>query len=256
MGLMKYIESKKNDEIKQLKKLALTKNIRKTGTYVVEGFHLVREADQYEQEFVKLLVTEKYTEDRLVKKYHDIAVSISEDVAKELSETKTPQGIFAVLKVNNTDKISAINGKWVMLDDVQDPGNVGTIIRTADAAGYDGVITSLNTADFYQPKVQRSMQGSQFHLSIYRMNINDAITLAKESDLTIYGSEVNDQAKPYNELAKKDKFALIMGNEAHGVSQDVLNQADENIYIPILGQAESLNVAVAAGVLMYGLQTL
>ncbi len=256
MGLMKYIESKKNDEIKQLKKLALTKNIRKTGTYVVEGFHLVREADQYEQEFVKLLVTEKYTEDRLVKKYHDIAVSISEDVAKELSETKTPQGIFAVLKVNNTDKLSAINGKWVMLDDVQDPGNVGTIIRTADAAGYNGVITSLDTADFYQPKVQRSMQGSQFHLPIYRMNINDAITLAKESDLTIYGSEVNDQAKPYNELAKKDSFALIMGNEAHGVSQDVLNQADENIYIPILGQAESLNVAVAAGVLMYGLQTL
>ncbi|WP_334333004.1 MULTISPECIES: TrmH family RNA methyltransferase [unclassified Companilactobacillus] len=253
---MKYIESKKNDEIKQLKKLALTKNIRKTGTYVVEGFHLVREADQYEQEFVKLLVTEKYTEDRLVKKYHDIAVSISEDVAKELSETKTPQGIFAVLKVNNTDKLSAINGKWVMLDDVQDPGNVGTIIRTADAAGYNGVITSLDTADFYQPKVQRSMQGSQFHLPIYRMNINDAITLAKESDLTIYGSEVNDQAKPYNELAKKDSFALIMGNEAHGVSQDVLNQADENIYIPILGQAESLNVAVAAGVLMYGLQTL
>src|SRR5699024_1493089 len=250
MDYMKYIESKKNDEIKQLKKLSATKNIRKTGTYMIEGFHLVREADQYEQDFVKLLVTEKYQEDRLVKKYHEIAVTISEDVAKDLSETKTPQGIFAVIKVQNSDDLTEFSGKWVMMDDVQDPGNVGTIVRTADAAGYDGVITSMDTADFYQPKVQRSMQGSQFHLPIYRMNINDAITLAKEADLTIYVSEVNDQAKRYNELANKDKFALIMGNEAHGVSQDVLNQVDENIYIPILGQAESLIVAVAAGVLM------
>ncbi|CAJ1185641.1 RNA methyltransferase, TrmH family [Companilactobacillus paralimentarius DSM 13238 = JCM 10415] len=253
---MKYIESKKNDEIKQLKKLASTKYIRKTGTYMVEGFHLVREADEYEQDFVQVLVTEKYAEDRLVKKYHDIAVTVSEEVAKELSETKTPQGIFAILKVNNTESLSAITGKWVMLDDVQDPGNVGTIVRTADAAGYDGVITSLDSADFYQPKVQRSMQGSQFHLPIYRMDIHKAIDMAKESELTIYGSEVNEQAKPYNELEKLDNYALIMGNEAHGVTQDVLNACDENIYIPILGKAESLNVAVAAGVLMYGLQTL
>lgn len=253
---MKYIESKKNDEIKQLKKLAATKNIRKTGTYMIEGFHLVREADQFEQDFVKVLVTEKYAEDRLVKKYHDIAVTISEDVANELSETKTPQGIFAVIKVQANDDVTDFSGKWVMLDDVQDPGNVGTIVRTADAAGYDGVITSLDTADFYQPKVQRSMQGSQFHLPIYRMDINKAIRLAKNSNLKVYGSEVNKQAKPYTELDKVDNFALVMGNEAHGITQEVLNETDQNIYIPILGQAESLNVAVAAGVLMYGLQTL
>ena len=253
---MKYIESKKNDEIKQLKKLSATKNIRKTGTYMVEGFHLVREADQFEQEFVKLFVTEKYQDDRLVKKYYDIATVVSEDVANELSETKTPQGIFAVLKVQTSDDVTDFSGKWVMLDDVQDPGNVGTIVRTADAAGYDGVITSLDTADFYQPKVQRSMQGSQFHLPIYRMDINKAITLAKQASLKIYGSEVNASAKPYTELTKADNFALIMGNEAHGVTKEVLSQTDENIYIPILGKAESLNVAVAAGVLMYGLQTL
>lgn len=253
---MKYIESKKNDEIKQLKKLSATKNIRKTGTYMIEGFHLVREADQFEQEIVKLFVTEKYQDDRLAKKYYDIATVVSEDVANELSETKTPQGIFAVLKVQESDNLENITGKWVMLDDVQDPGNVGTIIRTADAAGYDGVITSLDSADFYQPKVQRSMQGSQFHLPIYRMDINKAINMAKESDLRVYGSEVNSNAKPYNELTKNDNFALVMGNEAHGITKEVLNETDENIYIPILGKAESLNVAVAAGVLMYGLQSL
>ena len=88
------------------------------------------------------------------------------------------------------------------------------------------------------------------------MDIKKAIKLAKDSSLAIYGSEVNDNAKPYNELSKNDNFALIMGNEAHGVSKDILVNCDENIYIPILGKAESLNVAVAAGVLMYGLQTL
>jgi len=253
---MKYIESKKNEDIKQINKLSSTKYIKKTGTYLIEGFHLVREADQFDQEFVKLFVTENYADDRLVKKYYDIATTISEDVAKELSETKTPQGIFAVLKVKDNDSLSEITGKWVMLDDVQDPGNVGTIVRTADAAGYDGVITSLDSADFYQPKVQRSMQGSQFHLPIYRMDIHKAIDLAKASDLVIYGSEVNSEAKPYNELEKVSDYALVMGNEAHGVTQDVLNACNENIYIPILGKAESLNVAVASGVLMYGLQTL
>jgi len=253
---MKYIESKKNDEIKQLKKLSSTKYIRKTGTYIIEGFHLVREADQYEQKFVKLFVTENYADDRLVKKYYDIATTISEDVAEEISETKSPQGIFAVIKVQDVEDSPKLSGKWVILDDVQDPGNVGTIVRTADAAGFAGVITSLNSADTYQPKVQRSMQGSQFHLPIYRMDIKKALKLAKDSSLTIYGSEVNKSAKPYNKLDKTEDFALIMGNEAHGVSREVLIDCDESIYIPILGKAESLNVAVAAGVLMYGLQSL
>ena len=256
MDDMKYIESKKNDEIKQLKKLSATKNIRKTGTYMIEGFHLVREADQYEQKFEKLFVTENYADDRLVKKYYDIATTVSEDVAAELSETKSPQGIFAVIKVQDVEDSPKLSGKWVILDDVQDPGNVGTIVRTADAAGYDGVITSLNSADTFQPKVQRSMQGSQFHLPIYRMDIQKAIKLAKDASLKIYGSEVDKSAKPYNELPKEDNFALIMGNEAHGVSKQILVNCDEDIYIPILGKAESLNVAVAAGVLMYGLQSL
>lgn len=253
---MKYIESKKNDEIKQLAKLSATKNIKKTGTYMIEGFHLVREADANDQRIVKLYVTEKNENDRLAKKYHDIVTGISDDVAQSLSETKTPQGIFAVVKVQENDDLTEMKGQWVILDDVQDPGNVGTIVRTADAAGYAGVITSLNSADFYQPKVQRSMQGSQFHLPIYRMDLQKAIEMAKNSGLKIYGSEVNDKAMPYNKLDKVDDFALVMGNEAHGLSADILSITDQNIYIPILGKAESLNVAVAAGVLMYGLKTI
>ncbi|WP_057763576.1 TrmH family RNA methyltransferase [Companilactobacillus tucceti] len=251
---MKYIESKKNDEIKQIAKLSSTKYIKKTGTYLIEGFHLVREADANDQKILKILVTENHEDDRLVKKYYDNAIGISDDVAQSLSETKTPQGIFAVIEVQKKEELTDLSGQWVMLSDVQDPGNVGTIIRTADAAGYDGVITSLDSADFYQPKVQRSMQGSQFHLPIYRMDLHKAIDLAKESGLIVYGSEVNDQAESYTELEKTSDFAVIMGNEAHGLTEDVLEKTDKNIYIPILGKAESLNVAVAAGILLYGLK--
>lgn len=251
---MKYIESKKNEEIKQINKLNKTKEIKKTGTYLIEGFHLVREADQNGQDIVTILATEKNQEDRLVKKYYDDAIIISEDIASMLSDTKTPQGIFAVIKLNEDQELPELKGQWVILANVQDPGNVGTIVRTADAAGYAGVITSLDTADIYQPKVQRSMQGSQFHLPIYRMDLQKAISDAKDAGLTVYGSEVNDQAVPYNTLDKIDNYALIMGNEAHGLDENTLQMTDQNIYIPLLGKAESLNVAVAAGVLMYGLK--
>lgn len=251
---MKYIESKKNDEIKQIAKLSATKYIKKTGTYLIEGFHLVREADANGQKIIKILVTENNEDDRLVKKYYDDAIGISDDIAQSLSETKTPQGIFAVIEVQKTAELTELSGQWVMLSDVQDPGNVGTIIRTADAAGYDGVITSLDSADFYQPKVQRAMQGSQFHLPIYRMDLTKAIELAKKSNMPVYGSEVNDQAQSYTELTKVSDFAVIMGNEAHGLTADILKETDKNIYIPILGKAESLNVAVAAGILLYGLK--
>ncbi|KRL68352.1 TrmH family RNA methyltransferase [Companilactobacillus versmoldensis] len=252
---MKYIESKKNEEIKQFNKLNKTKEIKKTGTYLIEGFHLVREADQNDQKIVTILATENHQDDQLIKKYYDQAIIISDDIAEQLSETKTPQGIFAVIEVPERTEVTQLTGQWVFLANVQDPGNVGTIIRTADAAGYDGVITSLDTADIYQPKVQRSMQGSQFHLPIYRMDLTKALELAKKSQLTVYGSEVNAEAVPYNTLEKVENFALIMGNEAHGLNQATLSATDKNIYIPIKGKAESLNVAVAAGVLMYGLQS-
>lgn len=252
---MKYIESKKNEEIKQFNKLNKTKEIKKTGTYLIEGFHLVREADQNDQKIVTILATENHQDDQLIKKYYDQAIIISDDIAEQLSETKTPQGIFAVIEVPERTEVTQLTGQWVFLANVQDPGNVGTIIRTADAAGYDGVITSLDTADIYQPKVQRSMQGSQFHLPIYRMDLTKALELAKKSQLTVYGSEVNAEAVPYNTLEKVENFALIMGNEAHGLNQATLSATDKNIYIPIKGEAESLNVAVAAGVLMYGLQS-
>lgn len=251
---MKYIESKKNEEIKQLNKLNKTKEIKKTGTYLIEGFHLVHEADDNGQDIVTVLATENHQDDRLVKKYYDNAIIISDDIAQSLSETKSPQGIFAVIKIHQAEEIPELSGQWVILANVQDPGNVGTIIRTADAAGYNGVITSLDTADIYQPKVQRSMQGSQFHLPIYRLDLKEAISKAKDAGLTVFGSEVNDQAVSYKAIDKVDDYALIMGNEAHGLDEDTLQMTDQNIFIPLLGKAESLNVAVAAGVLMYGLK--
>ena len=136
------------------------------------------------------------------------------------------------------------SGKYLFLEDVQDPGNVGTMVRTADAAGFTGVIVSSKSADIYSLKTLRSMQGSHFHLPIYRMPVETFVEEAKNSHLPIL-------ATTYRELARLEDFALVMGNEGQGISPFMADQADQLVHISMKGQAESLNVAVAAGILIF-----
>ncbi|MCJ0587178.1 RNA methyltransferase [Enterococcus cecorum] len=140
-----------------------------------------------------------------------------------------------------------------MLDYVQDPGNVGTMIRTADAAGFDGVILGEGCADVYATKTLRSMQGSQFHLKVIQADLSQVIQQLKAAQVKVYATELNKEAKQYQELPYHENVAIIMGNEGQGVRSEILKLADESVYIPIYGQAESLNVGVAAGIMMYGL---
>ena len=156
-----------------------------------------------------------------------------------------------VLNINQPKTFSFEYGKWVVLDNLTDPGNVGTIIRTADAAGFDGVVLSKESVDLYNPKVQRSMQGSQFHVQVIQMPILEALASFKANGLPIYASVLDKAAKQLNNCAPVPQLALVIGNEAHGVSKEVVALADKKIYIPIKGQAESLNAAVAAGIMIY-----
>ena len=148
------------------------------------------------------------------------------------------------------DKLS---GKYLFLEDVQDPGNLGTIIRTADAAGFDGVFISKHSADLYNLKTLRSMQGSHFHLPIYRLTTADLIDLAKKSDLPILASTLSNNSVDYQTLKGTPNFVLVMGNEGQGISSMITSAADQLVHIPMKGQAESLNVAVAAGILIFHL---
>lgn len=251
---MKRIESKQNALVKHWKKLVSTKKERdKTGEYIVEGFHLVEEALKNKEQIIQIIKRED-VDLPLRWSLDDVQlVEVTEAVAKEIAETETSQGIFAHCK--QRDISEAEKFKWtklLLIDSVQDPGNIGTMVRTADAAGIDAVILGKGCADLYNPKTLRSAQGSHFHLPVLRGNLLDWIEALKERQIPIYGTAL-ENAVDYRNLDKHEKFALIVGNEGSGVQPELLEKTDQNVIIPIYGQAESLNVAVATGILLYKL---
>ncbi|GHV97442.1 rRNA methyltransferase [Lactobacillus nasalidis] len=243
-----------NPQIKAIGKLSQKKYREESGYYLIEGFHLVEEALKAKAKYREILATPpalKRLESLGLEFDQDKLIKISEGVARHLSSTKNSQDVFMTVKINQPEHFDFNYGKWVLLDDLADPGNVGTIIRTADAAGFDGVILSNRTVDLYNPKVQRSMQGSQFHLSLIKADLPEAIASLQAADIPVYASLLDPQAKQLGDFAPQAQVALIIGNEAHGVSADIAALADEKLYIPIKGRAESLNAAVAAGIMIY-----
>lgn len=250
---MKKIDSLQNPRVKQWKKLQTKKERDKSGLFLVEGFHLAEEALRAQDTVRELIISENT--DLPVK--WDVGSAelyiVSEAIMKTLSETETPQGILAVCEKHERH-IQLSNGKFLLLDGIQDPGNLGTIIRTADAAGLDAVIIGEGTVDVYNSKVLRSTQGSIFHLPIIKGKLEEWVENMKQESVPVYGTALQ-QAVPYPHVKPAGSFALIVGNEGNGVRKDLLELCDQNLYIPIYGQAESLNVAVAAGILMYYLQS-
>ena len=146
--------------------------------------------------------------------------------------------------------IKEINTKLIMLDDVNDPGNLGTIIRSAAGLGYDGIIMSPNTVDLYNEKVIRSTQGVMFKIPIIKANLQEVIKLLKKEKVFCIGTALTN-AKDVKHITKKDKFAICLGNEAKGISKEVLDSMDENVRIAMKNDVESLNVSIAAGIIMY-----
>ncbi len=164
---MKEIQSKKNTFIKEIKKLTQKKHRTQTNSYLIDGWHLVQEALQAKVPIKALLVTPRGLSESngQLDDYQEESYLITEEIAAMLSDLPTPQGIFAVMEKQEQD-LQTLTGNWLILDNVQDPGNVGTMIRTADAAGFSGVFLGEGTADLYSTKVLRSMQGSNYHLPI------------------------------------------------------------------------------------------
>lgn len=241
------ITSKANPLIKQSKKL-LQKKHRQT-SYLIEGWHLFEEARQAGAKIHRVFVLATYL-DRLMG-YQGEVVCVSEAVLKELSTSQTPQGIVAELALTSPQLPKKLIGKYLILENVQDPGNVGTIIRTADAAGFSGVFLSDKSADLYNQKTLRSMQGSHFHLPIYRMEAIAAVQILQEQGIPCLATTLSKQSVDYRSVDALSSFALVLGNEGQGISPAMAEQADQLVHISMPGQAESLNVAVAAGILMF-----
>ena len=245
---MTIITSKANSVVKNAKKLH-QKKYRKS-SYLIEGWHLFEEAVQAGARIEKIFALAEHGE-----KLTDYpqAVFVTEEILLDLADSQTPQGVVAIVQKEEEQMPDLTSGKYLFLEDVQDPGNVGTMIRTADAAGFTGVIASSKSADIYSLKTLRSMQGSHFHLPIYRMPVETFVEKAKNSHLPILATTLSQKSKDYRELARLEDFALIMGNEGQGISPFMAEQADQLVHISMKGQAESLNVAVAAGILIFHL---
>lgn len=251
---MQQISSVNNKTIKYLAKLNKKKYREDTGMYIIEGFHLIEEALQAGRKFQYLLGTDEAlnkVEEYGVDLSSKSVILINKAITRHLSSTKNSQEIFMVLKIDQPKEFPFNYGKWVLLDNLADPGNVGTIIRTADAAGFDGVVLSPESVDLYNPKTQRAMQGSQFHIELIKQDLASVITTLKSYDIPVYASMLDKSAKELPDFEKVPQLGLVIGNEAHGVSDFIAKLSDEKLYIPIKGQAESLNAAVAAGIMIY-----
>ena len=246
---MNIITSKSNKLVKETKKLH-QKKYRKE-SYLIEGWHLFEEAVKAGAEILRIFALPEY-EEPLVG-YSQLTF-VTPEILQDLADSKTPQGIVAELALPRTASLDFSTGKFLFLEDVQDPGNLGTMIRTADAAAYSGVIISNQSADIYSLKTLRSMQGSHFHLPVYRMATVDFLDQAQQAGLPVLASTLSQDSVDYQSLAVPEDFALVMGNEGQGISSLMTERANQLVHISMPGQAESLNVAVAAGILMFGLR--
>ena len=251
---MKRIESIQNSLVKHWKKLVTTRKERDKFTeFLVEGFHLTEEALK-KKELVKSLIVREGVDIPTDWNVDDVPMySVTAAVAKEISETEHSQGIFAhCAQPEFTEEEQQTWSKLLLIDAVQDPGNIGTMIRTASASGIDAVILGKGCADPFNPKTVRSAQGSHFQIPVVRGELPEWTAQLKERSISLFGTALFNST-PVHEVESQEAFALIVGNEGSGVDPVLLQKADQNLMVPLYGEAESLNVAVATGILLYSL---
>lgn len=236
-----HITSINNEYIKEISKLNEKKYRDKSNKYLIEGLHLVTEALKYDI-IDTIIIREDFSYETNIKH-----IIVSNEVMKKLSDNPSIPKIMAVVN----KKESTIKGnKILLLDRLQDPGNLGTIIRSAVAFNFDTIILSNDTVDLYNSKVLRSTQGMLFNINILRQDLTNVINELKNNNYTIYGTKV-DNGYDVKEINNINKFALIIGNEGTGISDNILKQCDKYLYIKMNNNCESLNAGVAASILMY-----
>lgn len=246
------IESTQNPRVKQWKKLQTKKERNKTGLFLIEGMHLIEEALKYKA-YMKEVIVREGTEYSLLDVGDLDIFEVTEEIMNHISDTETPQGIAAVCGMKGTAPINIATAKMLLIDNVQDPGNLGTMIRTADAVGMDAVILGEGCVDLYNGKVIRATQGSLFHIPIMDGDLEVWIKRLNVIGVPVFGTAL-EGARKFKDIEPQKHFALILGNEGNGVDPNLLKQTNENLYIPIYGQAESLNVSIATGILLYHLR--
>ena len=251
------ITSKDNDFIKHLKKLKDKKYREEYGEFIVEGIKMIQEAID-EKAIIKDIIVcddcknqEYFSKEFLyeIAKYN--CIYVTEKVFLQITDVTNPQGILAVIdkKKINSD-INYDSDLFLILDNIQDPGNMGTILRTADSINLKQIIVAKGTADVYNPKVVRSTMGAIFRVKVIEIeDLTKVVKEMKKRKIKVYATDLATNSSIYDVDYKKS--AIIIGNEANGVSKQLLDLADQKIKIPMIGKTESLNAAVATGIILY-----
>ncbi len=246
---IKKITSAQNEYIKKIVSLGTKKHREETGLFIAEGEHLVEMALASGCEIESIIMSESFLEKKSDYFLNDV-VLVPDSLFTKISDAKTPQGVMAVILMPEKTK-NDFCGKYIYCDNLQDPGNIGTIIRTADAFSLDGVILSKGCADVFSPKVIRSSQGSLFNIKVITdSDISDLIK-AKDQGVMITSTTLYGESVTLKNMKISKNQIFVIGNEGSGVSEDILKISDEIAYIPMSGKAESLNAGVASAILMY-----
>lgn len=261
--MSEHISSAANKLIKEIASLKQRKYRDKLGLFMAEGVRLVEECGNTNWPVSMCIYTDaaaKQTRTQDVIERLSAAncrmISVSEEIYHKISDTDQPQGIMAIIKKRqySIEQLLVANDKQpllVVLDGIQDPGNVGTIIRTADAAGCTGVIALKGSADIFAGKTVRATMGSLFHLPIIEdLSYTELIHNCKQAGINLLATCLQ-QSSEYYKADFISPAAIILGNEGQGIKPELIDAADSRLLIPLIGQAESLNVAVAAGIILY-----
>lgn len=238
---MEIIKSLDNKHIKEINKLNFKKYRDQTSLFLIEGEHLINEA--YENNaLLEVIKCEDCKLDYPVK-----TTIVTYDIMKKISKAITPQKIIGV---GRKLKEKELGNKIILLDDIQDPGNLGTIIRSSVAFNIDTIILSDNSVDLYNDKTIRASEGLIFKQNILRRDLKELIPQLKKENYFLLGTKV-DNGTPINLVDYPSKFALIMGNEGNGIKKELLDTCDDYLYIPMSNNVESLNVGVATSIILY-----
>ena len=240
---MEVITSLENNKIKKYSKLLQKKYRDQENLFIIEGEHLIEEALKNNY-LIEILTTEDYPNS------YDIPTTyVTYNIIKKLSNLTNPPKIIGICKKkNDTD----IGSKILIIDNLQDPGNLGTIIRSSVAFNIDTIVLSNNTVDLYNDKVIRSTEGMLFQINIIKKDLLNFIDELHTKGYQIYSTKV-DNGKSLKDFNPSSKYAFIIGNEGNGIRKEILDKCDEHIYIPMNKDCESLNAAIATSIILYEL---
>lgn len=252
------IESKTNGQIKKIQKLKKSARFRRQEkTFIAEGIKMVEEAAEYEK-LLAVYVSENVKQEYISRLSHKIKGSliewVSAPVFREISDTATPQGVLALVRMPEYERQTLIREKEaaiVCLEDIQDPGNLGTIMRTAEGAGMSAVVLSKGCVDLFNPKVVRATMGAMYRMPFYITdNMTTEVERLRGEGFSMYAARL-DATRDYTACAYEGKLGILIGNEANGLKPETSEMADQGVRIPMEGKLESLNAAVSAALLMY-----